>query len=458
MPELVEATLACEQKVRVIAQGLLRTQSLLFLGRGIHHPIALEGALKLKELSYSHAEGYAGGEMRHGPIALLAEGYPVSALVPRDQSYDRMLANIEEARARGGRVIAVCHEGDAEVARHADHVVSGACRRGPPDAAPQHDPASAPGLSSGDAPGPRRRSASESGEVGHRGVDARPARLASRPRRHPVLSDGSDRPAARLNCPRNLRDASQVRGGTLRSYPTGIGQGSADDCQSGSFASGQPSQGNSRTRSCFGAPVALNRQFGYVGRSNFDQYRQWASRAISLSVRVPPGRQPAFVASTLPWVTALDRLIARLEAHGIRYCLVGGQAVNAYVEPVVSLDLDVAVATEQLELVERLLRQEFVVEPFPHRLNVSAPGSALRVQIQIDPPVRTLRGPGDSSPRAGTPASGRPTRGPPRWQGLGGDGSGRRPSKRQKDLADIARLLEAYPALRERVPDPARLV
>ena len=124
MPELVEATLACEQKVRVIAQGLLGTQSLLFLGRGIHHPIALEGALKLKELSYSHAEGYAGGEMKHGPIALLAEGYPVVALVPRDQSYDRMLANIEEARARGGRVIAVCHQGDAEVARHADHVVA----------------------------------------------------------------------------------------------------------------------------------------------------------------------------------------------------------------------------------------------------------------------------------------------------------------------------------------------
>jgi glutamine---fructose-6-phosphate transaminase (isomerizing) len=124
IPELVAATLRCEPRVRVIARGLLRAQSLLYLGRGVHYPIALEGALKLKELSYSHAEGYAGGEMKHGPIALVGEGYPVVALVPRDATYDRMLANIEEVRARGARVIAVGHEGDAEVARHTDHVLS----------------------------------------------------------------------------------------------------------------------------------------------------------------------------------------------------------------------------------------------------------------------------------------------------------------------------------------------
>jgi glucosamine--fructose-6-phosphate aminotransferase (isomerizing) len=123
IPGLVAATLQLEPRVRVIARGLLRAQSLLYVGRGIHYPIALEGALKLKELSYSHAEGHAAGEMKHGPIALLTEGYPVIALIPRDASYDRMLGNIEEARARGGRVIAVCHEGDAEVARHATHVL-----------------------------------------------------------------------------------------------------------------------------------------------------------------------------------------------------------------------------------------------------------------------------------------------------------------------------------------------
>ena len=101
MPELVAATLQLEPRVRVIARSLLRAQSLLYLGRGIHYPIALEGALKLKELSYSHAEGYAAGEMKHGPIALLTEGFPVVALVPRDQSYDRMLANVEEVAGAG---------------------------------------------------------------------------------------------------------------------------------------------------------------------------------------------------------------------------------------------------------------------------------------------------------------------------------------------------------------------
>lgn len=148
----------------------------------------------------------------------------------------------------------------------------------------------------------------------------------------------------------------------------------------------------------------------------------------------------------------LDRLITQLEAHGIRYCLVGGQAVNAYVEPVVSLDLDIVVATEQLELVERLLGQEFTVERFPHSLNVSAPGSALRVQIQIDPRYgpfvaratpRIVLGLRLPVARVEDLLDGKV------WAAMD---PGRRPSKRQKDLADIARLLEASPALRERVP------
>ena len=173
MPELVEATLAWSRRSGSSRKVSCEPRAFSTSGEVSTIPIALEGALKLKELSYSHAEGYAGGEMKHGPIALLAEGYPVVALVPRDQSYDRMLANIEEARARGGRVIAVCHQGDAEVARHADPCGARARRRRPPDPAPQHDPAPAPRLSPGDAPGPRRRSASEPGEVGHRGVGSR---------------------------------------------------------------------------------------------------------------------------------------------------------------------------------------------------------------------------------------------------------------------------------------------
>jgi glucosamine--fructose-6-phosphate aminotransferase (isomerizing) len=95
----------------------------LYLGRGVQFPIALEGALKLKEISYAHAEGYAAGEMKHGPIALIDERMPVVVLTPRDGSYDRMVGNVEEVKARGGRVIAICHRGDGEMARRADHVL-----------------------------------------------------------------------------------------------------------------------------------------------------------------------------------------------------------------------------------------------------------------------------------------------------------------------------------------------
>ena len=159
-------------------------------------------------------------------------------------------------------------------------------------------------------------------------------------------------------------------------------------------------------------------------------------------------------------VDFLDRLLALLEQHGIRYCLVGGQAVNAYAEPVVSLDLDLVIATDQLARLEALLRARFVVEPFPHSLNVSLSGSDLRVQLQLDPRYApfvdraTVRGVlGLRVPVASLEdllqekiwAVSDPTR---------------RASKRQKDLADIARLLEAYPHLRAQVPPEvlARLV
>jgi glucosamine--fructose-6-phosphate aminotransferase (isomerizing) len=106
-----------------LAKQLARYKSFLYLGRGVHFPIALEGALKLKEISYIHAEGYAGGEMKHGPIALIDEDMPVVALVPRDGTYERMAGNIEEVKARAGRVIAVAHPGDTAMARRADHVL-----------------------------------------------------------------------------------------------------------------------------------------------------------------------------------------------------------------------------------------------------------------------------------------------------------------------------------------------
>ncbi len=123
VPRQIEAALAQEETVAELARRLFHYRDFLYLGRGAHYPIALEGALKMKELSYIHAEGYAGGEMKHGPIALIDEAMPVVALIPKDGSYDRMLANIEEVKARDGLLVAIAHEGDALIAQKAAHVL-----------------------------------------------------------------------------------------------------------------------------------------------------------------------------------------------------------------------------------------------------------------------------------------------------------------------------------------------
>ena len=124
VPAIMERALALDGAIRQLAAELVGYPNFLYMGRGLHYPIALEGALKLKELSYVHAEGYPAGEMKHGPIALIDRNMPVVVLTPRDPSYDRMVANVEEVRAREGRVIAICHEGDAEIAGRADHVIA----------------------------------------------------------------------------------------------------------------------------------------------------------------------------------------------------------------------------------------------------------------------------------------------------------------------------------------------
>jgi glucosamine--fructose-6-phosphate aminotransferase (isomerizing) len=123
IPSLVERTLGLDESIAELARHLSAASDMLYLGRGLQYPIALEGALKLKEISYIHAEGYAGGEMKHGPIALIADGLPVVALVPRDASYDRMLGNMEEVRAREGMLIAITHPNDRLAAARARHVI-----------------------------------------------------------------------------------------------------------------------------------------------------------------------------------------------------------------------------------------------------------------------------------------------------------------------------------------------
>jgi glucosamine--fructose-6-phosphate aminotransferase (isomerizing) len=114
-PQLMRDVLAKDEELRYLAKRYVRVQHMLFLGRGTGYPIALEGALKLKEISYIHAEGYAAGEMKHGPIALIDEDMPVVALVPRDAHYEKTFSNMQEVKAREGQLIAICTEGDMDV-------------------------------------------------------------------------------------------------------------------------------------------------------------------------------------------------------------------------------------------------------------------------------------------------------------------------------------------------------
>ncbi len=123
LPRLVERTLQLDAHVREIAQRYLHARDFLYLGRGIMVPIALEGALKLKEISYIHAEGYAAGEMKHGPIALIDENMPVVVIATRSPVYDKIVSNLEQVRARDGKVIAVATEGDREIAEKCDEVI-----------------------------------------------------------------------------------------------------------------------------------------------------------------------------------------------------------------------------------------------------------------------------------------------------------------------------------------------
>lgn len=123
VPHLAGRCLEQEAEIEKLARALVNVSHCLYLGRGINMPTAYEGALKLKEISYIHAEGYPAGEMKHGPIALIDRSMPVVVIAPRDPWYDKMFSQIEQARARGGMVIAVATEGDETIAGIADHVL-----------------------------------------------------------------------------------------------------------------------------------------------------------------------------------------------------------------------------------------------------------------------------------------------------------------------------------------------
>jgi len=123
LPKLVERALGTREEVARIAEGMLHARSALYLGRGVNVPTALEGALKLKEISYVHAEAYPTGEMKHGPIALIDEHLPVVAIATASALYDKTVSNLQEVKARDGRLIVVASEGDEKVREHADEVV-----------------------------------------------------------------------------------------------------------------------------------------------------------------------------------------------------------------------------------------------------------------------------------------------------------------------------------------------
>ena len=122
-PPAIEAVLRSDDAIRELVARHIDRQNWLYLGRGVNFPVALEGALKLKELSYIHAEGMPAAEMKHGPLALIDRGMPVVFVAPRDGTTDKVIANIEEVRVRGGHVIAIATEGDSELAAVADDVV-----------------------------------------------------------------------------------------------------------------------------------------------------------------------------------------------------------------------------------------------------------------------------------------------------------------------------------------------
>jgi glucosamine--fructose-6-phosphate aminotransferase (isomerizing) len=122
IPEHIERILAQSDLIRAATARYVDRDNWLFLGRGYNYPVALEGALKLKEISYIHAEGMPAAEMKHGPIALIDDGMPVVFVATRNSQYEKVISNIEEVRSRGGHVLAVATEGDEEIRRVVNEV------------------------------------------------------------------------------------------------------------------------------------------------------------------------------------------------------------------------------------------------------------------------------------------------------------------------------------------------
>jgi glucosamine--fructose-6-phosphate aminotransferase (isomerizing) len=123
IPAQIEEILKLNDSIRKIAREFQDAHNFLYLGRGFNYPVALEGALKLKEISYIHAEGYPAAEMKHGPIALIDKNMPTVVIAPTDSLFDKVLSNMQEVKARGGRIIALTDADDSQIAGMADYVI-----------------------------------------------------------------------------------------------------------------------------------------------------------------------------------------------------------------------------------------------------------------------------------------------------------------------------------------------
>ena len=123
LPQLAEETLKLSDKIKELAKAYCKANNFLYLGRHFNYPVAMEGALKLKEISYIHAEGYPAAEMKHGPIALIDENMPVVVIAPKDALFDKIISNVREIKARGGKVIAITTDDCSPLDEIADHII-----------------------------------------------------------------------------------------------------------------------------------------------------------------------------------------------------------------------------------------------------------------------------------------------------------------------------------------------
>jgi len=123
IPKKIEAILSNNDEIKKIAQYFVNKQNAIYLGRGVNFPVALEGALKLKEISYIHAEGYPAAEMKHGPIALIDEEMPVVVVATEQESYEKVVSNIQEVKSRRGKIISIVSEGDEVVKSMSDFCI-----------------------------------------------------------------------------------------------------------------------------------------------------------------------------------------------------------------------------------------------------------------------------------------------------------------------------------------------